>query len=273
MSAQASGGAGGDDEKPQRVAKCKTCGNRHEGACWPKCDTCGKTHKGICRYAHPTSSFGFGNTGQEPSQAEMTARFNAQQAGLQAGLQAGYQQAYNEMGLSGLGPAMGPGMGVPVYGPVGGFVSPYAGQYGGYVRPIAPSWSYPVPGSLGQAYAGFPSPAYGQGTFGAFGHARQPTSNYAGNKLGAAEGHETQKKIRRHRKNRKAPSKGQVKGKPASRQAKAKAKKQASEEKKREEEPTQDPMTGETDNAGTDFSIIDAQSLIEQATTTDYFLS
>ena len=308
MSAQASGGAGGDDEKPKKASRCKTCGNRHEGACWPKCDTCGKIHKGTCRYANPASSVGFGNAGQEPSQAEMTARFNAQQAGYQAG----YLQAHNDMRLSGMVPEMGPGMGGPVYGPVGGFVSPYAGQYGGYVRPVAPSWSYPVPGSFGQAYAGFPSPAYGQGTFGTFGNASQPTGNYAGYKQGAAEGHEIQKKIRRPRENRKERSKGQSIDKkdilatkdagiekPASRRARGKAKKQASEEKKRKEEPPKNPLTGETDveilhhlpqqegesnvlgntvndermedvaaqdNVGIDSSIIDAQSLIDEAT-------
>ena len=109
----------------------------------------------------------------------MTALFHAQQAGLQAGHQAGYQQAYNEMRLSSIGPGMGPIMGVPPYVPVGGFISPYAGQYGGYVRPVTPGWSYPVPGSFDQAYAGFPNPAYGQGTFGAFGafgNASQPPS-------------------------------------------------------------------------------------------------
>ena len=239
----------------------------------------------------------------------MTARFNAQQAGHQAG----YQQACNDMLLSGLVPGMGPGVGSPVYGPFGGFVSPYAGQYGGYIGPIAPSWTYLVPGSFGQAHAGFPSPAYGQGTFG---NAYQPTSNYAGYKQGAAEGHEIQKKIRRPRENRKARSKGPSKDKKdilatkdagieksTSRRAREKAKKQASEvkTKKREEEPPNKPLTGETDvellhllaqqegegavnvsgdtvndeqledvavaqeNVRTDFSIIDARSLIDEA--------
>ena len=297
MSAQASGGAGSDEEKPNKASKCKKCSNRHESACWPRCATCGKTHKGICRYANPASSFGFGNAGQEPSQAEKTARFDAQQAGLQAGHQAGYQQAYNEMRLS----SLVPGMGGPVYVPFGGFVSPYAGQYGGYVRPVAPSWSYPIPGSLGQAYAGFPSPAYGQGTFGnfgTFGTPSQPTSNHAGYKQGAADGHEIQKKIRRRRENRKARSKGSSKNKKdvlapkdtviekqTSRRAREKAEKQASEKKKNmKAETAQDPESAlnvsatvvnneETEDIAlpqedvvNDFSIIDAQSLIEEAT-------
>ena len=91
---------------------------------------------------------------------------------------------------------------------------------------------------------------------------------YASNEQGAATEHEIQKKIRRRREKRKARSKGQSKDnkddlaakdagieKPISRRAKEKAKKQASEEKEKKREEEQ-----------IDFSIIDAQSLIEEAT-------
>ena len=279
MSARASGGAGGDDKKLNKASKCEKCGNRHKGACLPKCGICGKTHQGTCRYANPISTIGFGHAGREPSQAEMAARFDAQQVG--------YQQAYNEMRLSGMGPGTVPGMGGQVFGPVGGFGSPYPGHYGGFGilgNPgwVNQGWGNPVPVQFGQGYGGFPNPPMGQSTFGSFGNVSQPASNYGGHKQGAAMWHEIQKKTRGPRDNRKPRSKEQHKDKkdekgplavkdagiekPISKGAKQRAKKRASEKKKKEEEPEQDPLTGPAD---TELLGLFAEQKVELAGTSE----
>ena len=176
MSAQMSSGAGGDGKKPDQE-KCAKCGNRHQGPCLPTCRTCGKVHKGVCRYANPVPSIG---AVQEPSQNEMAARYQAQQAGQRLG----YQQAYNEIRSLGMGPMMGPmapmapmalmaPMG-PMMGPaMGGFDSPYAVPHGGYGsfggfgamgNPgwAAQAWGNQIPAQFGQGQGGFPALPMGQ---------------------------------------------------------------------------------------------------------------
>ena len=193
MSAQMSSGAGGDGNKPERE-KCTKCGNRHQGPCLPGCRTCGKVHKGVCRYANPVPSIG---AVQEPSQNEMAARYQAQQAGQRLG----YQQAYDEMRSLGMGPMMAPAMGLamgsmvgpamgpmmgpamgPMMGPamggqylapMGGFNSPYAvphggfGSFGGFGAMgnpgwTASTWTSQIPGQFGQSQGGFPALPMGQ---------------------------------------------------------------------------------------------------------------
>ena len=175
MSAQMSSGAGGDGKKPEKE-KCTKCGNRHQGPCLPSCRTCGKVHKGACRYANPVPST---VAVQEPSQNEMAARLQAQQAWQQLG----YQQAYHEMRSLGMGPMMGSAMGpmmgpamVPMMGPamggqflspMGGFNSPYAVPHGGYGSFGAmgnPGWAArnQIAGQSGQGQGGFPALPMGQ---------------------------------------------------------------------------------------------------------------
>lgn len=260
MSAQASGS---DDKKLNKASKCEKCGNRHEGACWPKCGTCGKIHRGACRYAQAIPTVNTGKAGREPSQAELTARLNAQQVG--------YQQAYNDIQSSILGPGMVSGMCGQIFGPFGGFGSQYPGQYRGFGALGNPGWvtqgwgtqgwGMQIPGQFGQGFGGFPTPPMGHGTVDLFGYGGGPARNYAGNKQGIGGPRDNRKpqskEEHKDKKEEKSPLGAKSTGieKPISKSAKQRArkrliqkkKKKEDEEKEDEEKHAQDALTGPGD--------------------------
>ena len=173
MSAQMSSGAGGDGKKPEKeVCKMWQPPSRALLAKLPHVwqDPQGR----VCRYANPVPSM---VAVQEPSQNEMAARYQAQQAGQRLG----YQQAYNEMRSLGMGPMMGPAMGPAMgsamggqlFSPMGGFDSPYAvphdgfGSFGGFGAMgnpgwAAQTWGNQIPAQYGQGQGGFPALPMGQ---------------------------------------------------------------------------------------------------------------
>ena len=256
MSAQ-----GGSGKKPNAAQQCVRCGNRHEGPCLPPCGTCGKVHKGICRYAQPIPTFESVHPGRQPSWAELTARYNAQQLGHQQG----YQQAFHDF-RSSLG--MGPGMGAPAFGPFGGYNNPYVGAYGGgmgfggfggaanpgwgnpgwgnpgWGNPALgnPGWGNQVPGSFGPGYGGFATPSMGQGPVAPFGNIGPPTGNYEENRAPTdsrnPRGNQQSKEKREKKEEKKGPLAAKSTGveKSISKSAIRKAKMIANQRKKKEEE-------------------------------------